>query len=309
MQPSAHPRRIVLSTFGSLGDVNPYVGVACELKARGHYPVIATTAAYREKIEALGVGFHPVWPDLPSYDRPEAVRGMVEQAINPKTGGDYILRTLILPHLRDIYADLLSAVRGADLLVTHPLPLVGPIVAAKTRISWISTVLAPFSLCSAYDPGVLPALPRLHTLLALSPALARGFLRLVKWVLARKLQPIAQLRHEGGLPPGDHPLVEGQHSPAGVLGLFSPVLAAPQPDWPPHTCLTRFPLNGDVQATRRAACPPSWPGSSRTIRPPWYSPWVLRRYGSLKNSTPRVSALPRPYSNAPCCSLAARLHP
>jgi rhamnosyltransferase subunit B len=43
----------VLSTFGSLGDVNPYVAIALELKARGHHPLIATTPIYREKIEAL----------------------------------------------------------------------------------------------------------------------------------------------------------------------------------------------------------------------------------------------------------------
>ena len=34
--------RIVLNTFGSLGDLHPYLAVALELKRRGHHPVIAT---------------------------------------------------------------------------------------------------------------------------------------------------------------------------------------------------------------------------------------------------------------------------
>lgn len=59
-------KRIVLSTFGSLAYVNPYVAIAIELKARGHRPLIATTPVYREKIEALGIAFYPVRPDLPS---------------------------------------------------------------------------------------------------------------------------------------------------------------------------------------------------------------------------------------------------
>jgi UDP:flavonoid glycosyltransferase YjiC (YdhE family) len=37
MHSAACAKRIVLSTFGSLGDINPYIGIALELKIRGHY--------------------------------------------------------------------------------------------------------------------------------------------------------------------------------------------------------------------------------------------------------------------------------
>jgi len=36
-------RRIILTTFGSLGDLFPYIAVALGLQARGHEAVIATT--------------------------------------------------------------------------------------------------------------------------------------------------------------------------------------------------------------------------------------------------------------------------
>jgi rhamnosyltransferase subunit B len=71
MRQDSPAKRIVLSTFGSLGDVNPYVAIALELKARGHHPLIATTPIYREKIEALKLAFYPVRPDLPFPDQPE----------------------------------------------------------------------------------------------------------------------------------------------------------------------------------------------------------------------------------------------
>ena len=45
-------KRIVLSTFGSFGDVHPYIAIALELKARGHHLVIATSEVYREKMDA-----------------------------------------------------------------------------------------------------------------------------------------------------------------------------------------------------------------------------------------------------------------
>lgn len=57
--------KIVLSTFGSFGDVHPYVAIALELKKRGHRPVIATSEGYREKMEALGSTSIPCDPTRP----------------------------------------------------------------------------------------------------------------------------------------------------------------------------------------------------------------------------------------------------
>jgi len=53
---------------------------------------------------------------------------------------------------------------GADLLVTHPIVLAGPLVAQKTGIPWVSTEL-PASLWSGFDPWVPPNTPWLHRVL------------------------------------------------------------------------------------------------------------------------------------------------
>src|SRR5581483_1267503 len=51
-----------------------------------------------------------------------------------------------------------------------------------------------------------------------------------------------RFRAEIGLPPATgNPLVDG-HSPLLVLTLFSGLLAAKQPDWPPQTVVTGFPF-------------------------------------------------------------------
>jgi UDP:flavonoid glycosyltransferase YjiC (YdhE family) len=62
-------RRIVLTTFGSLGDLHPYIAVALGLKARGHEAVIATSGYYRQKVETLGLGFRAVRPTTPTRKR------------------------------------------------------------------------------------------------------------------------------------------------------------------------------------------------------------------------------------------------
>jgi len=107
--------KIVLNTFGSLGDLNPYLGIALGLKSRGHAPVIATAGVYREYVEGAGVGFHPVRPDVSIDDR-ETIR----RVMDPKGGMEFLLRGVLLSRLQESYLDLEEALRGASLLVTHP---------------------------------------------------------------------------------------------------------------------------------------------------------------------------------------------
>ena len=285
--------------------MNPYVAIALELKARGHHPLIATTPIYREKIEALRLGFYPVRPELPSHDQPEVLAPLIERLMHPRRGGEEILGRLILPHLREIYEDLSAAVLGTNLLVIHPLPLVGPIVAEACGVPWISSVLSPFSLFSAFDPPVGPRMPYLHRLLRLHPRLGELFVWMAKGLTAPFVRPVYRLRADLGLPPGGHPLIEGQHSPAGVLALFSSVLAPQQPDWPAGTEVTGFPFH-DLRG--RPADPPSchrrcsgfWtPVPRRSC-----SPSVLRRSGWPRISLSRASPPPRHWVGVPSCWLA-----
>lgn len=234
-------KRIVLSTFGSFGDIHPYIAIAVELKARGHWPVIATSEVYREKMDTLGLEFQPVRPDMPSYDDTEELLKLSAELIDPKAGTERVMK-LFTSNPREVYEDLDAAVEGADLLLTHPLPLVGPLVAQKRQMPWVSSVLAPISFFSAYDPPVPPQMPALYHLVRLSPVLGRLFYRIASQRLEKVMEPVYRLRAEIGLARGDQPLLAGQHSPQMVLALFSSVLAKSQPDWPANTRVTGFPF-------------------------------------------------------------------
>lgn len=233
--------RIVLSTFGSFGDVHPYIAIALELKARGHTPIIATSELYREKMDAVGIDFHPVRPPMPSPDDPDEVGRIVEGVMDAKRGGERVM-DMLLPHLRDIYEDLDAATTNIDLLLTHPLPLLGPVVAQKKNLRWVSSILAPASFLSSYDPVVPPQWPWLYHFMRLSPWVGRSILGLAKIKLDKIMQPVYDLRRDLDMPRGEQPIFNGQHSPTCVLALFSRVLAQPQPDWPAHTVITGFPF-------------------------------------------------------------------
>lgn len=235
-------RRIVLATWGSFGDVHPYLALAREFQRRGYAPSIATIPIYREKVEAAGIRFHPVRPDFPD---PKQARDLVARVIDRRRGAQYIFRELLGPHIRETYEDTLAAVTSggdAAVLVSHVIAVTAPLIAEKTGIPWVSTVLSPINFFSAYDPPMPPSLSWIHPLLRLHPMLARLFTALGRRATLPWVNAVRELRRELGLSVGKHPLFEGQHSPTRVLGLFSPIFGPPQPDFPPNTSITGFPF-------------------------------------------------------------------
>lgn len=233
-------KRIVLATFGSFGDLHPYIALSVELKARGHEAVIATSATYREKIESEGIAFAAIRPDLPD---PDEAAALMPQVMDARTGPETVVRRLVLPSLRASYEDLTVAAQGADLLVSHSLSYALPLVAEKQGLPWVGVALQPMVFFSLYDLPVLSSAPWLSKLRPLGPRFFGPLFTFMKSQVRPWMAPIDALRAEIGLPPSSaHPLFEGQFSPYLNLALFSPVLAAPQPDWPPHTVNTGFPF-------------------------------------------------------------------
>src|SRR6187402_106584 len=107
--------RIVIATWGSPGDLNPALGLALGLRARGHDVVVATSAFYRPDVERAGVGFHAVRPDVDPDDTTAIARIM-----DARTGTEFLFRDVLMPALGDAAADLRPAIADADLVVSHP---------------------------------------------------------------------------------------------------------------------------------------------------------------------------------------------
>jgi UDP:flavonoid glycosyltransferase YjiC (YdhE family) len=230
--------RIVLNTFGSFGDLHPYLALAFGLKARGHDPVIATSAVYRRKIEAEGIGFAPVRPDVGELlNRPD----FVKKLWHPRLGTEYLIRDYLIPQVRESFEDLRAACQGADLLLTHVAAYAGPIVGEYLKIPWLSVALQPATFFSTSDPMVVPAAPWLRHLYPLGPSVFRLLMRIADWRIRKWIGPIQTLRREIGLPSTSfNPVMKGAVSPFGSLALFSKHFAKPQADWPPHTTQAGF---------------------------------------------------------------------
>jgi rhamnosyltransferase subunit B len=229
-------KRVVLTAFGSLGDLHPYLAIAHGLKQRGHHPVLATSAAYYRNVLNAGIEFARLSPDLLDFNFERDGKNVND----PKRGTEFIIKNILLPHIRDSINDLTRALAGADLLIAHPITFAAPLVAEKLKLPWLSTVLNPLNFLSHYDPPPVS----IGKFRFLGPLLI-PFVALLRRHVNLWLHPLHQLRQELGLP-FRKDLLKAQFSPYGTLALFSKVLAKQKPDWPDKTCITGFPIFEDT---------------------------------------------------------------
>ncbi|MGA3327914.1 MAG: glycosyltransferase [Terriglobia bacterium] len=230
-------KRILLTTTGSLGDLHPFIAIGLELRSRGHAVTLATSNFYRPKVEQTILKFAPMGPHLGVE-----ISEVMDRVMDLKKGPEYLIRHLLYSSVPAAYAEVMEAVRGADLIVTHPITFAAQIAAEKTGMPWVSTVTAPLSFFSRFDPSVMAPYPSFIKLRALGPAFFGVIKKLARVVTKPWLGPITRFRASVGLPPGQDPILEGQHSPQRVLAMFSPLMGAPQPDWPAQTLVTGFPF-------------------------------------------------------------------
>ncbi|KAA6456207.1 glycosyltransferase [Acidobacteria bacterium AB60] len=227
--------RILFATIGSLGDLHPCLALGLDLQRRGHHVTIAATPWYRKKVESLGIAFAPVRPD---WDPTSGE--LIAQCANIRRGPEILIRKMILPHLRDTYADLLIAAQHVDLMIAGELVYAAPLVAEKLRLPWASAILSPCSFFSAHDPSLLVSAPELLLLRNSGLRVNRAILQLSRILTESWWTPIRALRCAEGLSPGRNPLLEDKFALPLVLAMFSPSLAASQPDWPTQTVQTGF---------------------------------------------------------------------
>src|SRR5690242_8974662 len=118
--------RIVIVSWGSFGDVYPYIGVGKALQARGHQVTLAVPRFYREIVEREGLEARPVGPEIDPTDH-----DLIARVMEPATGSETLLRTFLMPKVRQSYDELRDAAADADLLVTHPATFAAPVLAQQ----------------------------------------------------------------------------------------------------------------------------------------------------------------------------------
>lgn len=263
---TASPRKILIVTFGSLGDLHPFVALAHALAAEGLTPVIATSAAYADYIASEGLAFTPIRPDR---DDLVARLGMEMGDIARRMADNdrFLFEQIVFPHLRESYDDICAAGRDACAIVSHSIAFSARLAAETQGLPGVTVLLSPVMLFSPDDPPLGNPLPFRR---APKGHIGRSYNRLLLWMLAHAIalwaRPLKELRRELGLPPRRGlDLLLGLDSGAAAIGLFSPMLSSQSDHWEKleiagHTFHDRFlgadALDPEIEAFLAAGSPP-----------------------------------------------------
>src|SRR5262249_36991882 len=132
--------RVLLSTIGSRGDVQPLVALGMELKALGQEVHLCVPPDFREWIEGLGMTVTPIGPELRPTGKasPSAALPTPEQR-----------RQMIEGTVATQFETIGAAAQDCDLIVgATALQIAAPSIAEKLRIPYVF---------AAYCPAVLPS--------------------------------------------------------------------------------------------------------------------------------------------------------
>ena len=214
--------KILIHTLGSSGDLNPFLALAVELKARGHQIEFALSPKFTEKARALGfsatiAGEDPDWDSdlmrrMLAMHRTEPIQVMFEEALIPAIG--------------PAAAALEPLVREADLFLSHTIQLAAPAVAERTGTPWVSASAATL----IYETGQCPP-----------PSVAwkgcPAWLSRLGWQIGRgmfqELDALAAAEYvKLGVAPRPNILSGGSYSRRLTLGLWSPSFFPRPADWP-----------------------------------------------------------------------------
>lgn len=232
----SHMVRIVLTTYGSSGDLNPIVALGLGLQVRGHAVLMAVEESHRAAVMAAGLPVHPLSGDNDAVLLP--YRRALFNDLSPLTFAKILLERSILPALPGTVEALRDACNGADLLISTVQQAAAGIVAELTRVPWVSLALSPMTIPSAAIA--------LHPSLTMAPRPLQPLVNRTAWAVtvpaARRLGDggLNRVRTSFGLHPRRDALLRGNRSPSLTAVTVSPAFFPRPLDWPPYVRPTGF---------------------------------------------------------------------
>jgi vancomycin aglycone glucosyltransferase len=140
--------RVLLSTIGSRGDVQPLVALALQLKLLGQEVRMCVPPDFRDWLEGIGIPVTPIGPELrtltaaslptnPTPPSPERVRQMMEGTVATQ------------------FETIAAAAQGCDLIVgATALQIAAPSIAELMGIPYVFVAFCPRVLPSTHHPPI-----------------------------------------------------------------------------------------------------------------------------------------------------------
>lgn len=250
--------RVLLCTYGSRGDVEPFVALAKGLHAAGHDVLLASSERFRDFVEGHGVPFFGMSDaSLSLIETPDG-RAMLEGGAGRwrRIAAGIRLSRQSGPINEVLMRQTWEATQAFSptAIVFHAKLFAAPHVAERLGIPAYLGALQPMYTATAARPAMgFPELP------------LPGYNRFTYWLVRRSIglfrRAINRFRRETlDLPPvrsGDHVLFPTGAGTIPILHAYSGTVLPRPDDWPPHAHITGYwrlePEPGYVPPTELAA--------------------------------------------------------
>ena len=221
-------KRWLLTSWGSHGDLHPFLALGRGLIARGHHVTLVGHPEWEEETKTAGLRFVST-EELP---RKDLIRDHPE-VMSIEYGGLTSFRALVKkgiePSFDYIMPPLLAEARKHDVMVTHHFVLPAEVVADLTGIPRVTVSLAPGVIPSAYT---LPGPSFKHPGNGFFSRLLHRFIWFSGQIVSCLMvdPSVNRLRRKHGLKPIRN-AVFGAHSRVLNLQLYSENFAPREPDY------------------------------------------------------------------------------
>lgn len=228
------PRRILLASVGSYGDVFPFLALGEKLQARGHDVTILTSGYFTNLVEKSGLKVAPVGTS-------DQYRSYVS---NPDLLHPYrglmLTRRMLLSIIEPIYEYLRDEWQvDGSLVASSPYCMAARIAEEKLHIPLVTICPAPIAMGSKVDPPTVSSI--------LSPdriprSLWPLFGHSVSWMTDKVLgTQVNAFRRKLGLKKM-RSLMSWWHASRGTISLFPDWFAPARTDWPTRHAYAGFPV-------------------------------------------------------------------
>ncbi|MGX1307799.1 sterol 3beta-glucosyltransferase [Amorphus suaedae] len=232
---------ILILTYGSRGDVQPFVALGRGLRDAGHRVTLATSSRFRSFVEDHGLAFQPMSDALLALVDTDEGKDLMENGgrlLGLATRAIRLAKRMRPANeqlLRDSYRA--AAATGPDLIVFHPKMAGAPHIAEKLGIGCVLATPVPILLPTRdWRFPIFPNLP-------LGGRYNHATHRAIRTLINRSLRGyVRDFRQELGLPPlRDYSLTRmADGRPIPILHAHSEAVVPKPPDWPDEAHVTGY---------------------------------------------------------------------
>ncbi|BHH85679.1 glycosyltransferase [Desulforhopalus sp. 52FAK] len=233
--------KILITTYGTLGDVQPYVALGMGLKEAGHHVILGTSERFRDFVESHGLTYGHMDDGLLSIIDTDQGKTMLENTTNIfdvfrqniKLGKQ--IKPLQIAQLRET-SELAKSVMP-DFLIYHPKTGAAPHIAEKLGIG--CALVSPIPMLVPTSEWPFPVLPRVK-LGGWYNRLSYRVIHVLSGFFLGKY--IRNIRHDIGLKPMTkfEVLKNGKGEDIPVLHIVSEAVLPRPSDWPTSAYMTGY---------------------------------------------------------------------